>query len=149
MSRIRTEFQRMARAGVPQEKVDEVDNQACRMVREMTQNAGDLKKLHLAVSLMAKETIKGKNPAEVGEKIRQNFQKCNNLNQALSQTKEQIREQDRMEQKAQSLVIKGHPETRKAVVTAVEIVVVAAVEEAAAEVMEVVEEAVAVEGDNK
>ena len=96
MARVREQLRQMARDGATQEQVNEVANQARQMIRQMANNAGALKNLHVAVSLMAKEAAGGKDPAEVGQMIRKNLQECNgDLTKACNQTRDRIRERDK------------------------------------------------------
>lgn len=101
MARIRAEFRRMARAGISGENIEEVANQACRMLQMMTNNAGEQRKIGKAVALMAKETIDGNNPQEIGDMLRNNLQSNGDMDKAVIQTQAEIRERLREEKKDQ------------------------------------------------
>ncbi|MGE5558060.1 MAG: hypothetical protein ACM3WV_05535 [Bacillota bacterium] len=102
MNQIRNEFAKMEQAKAGQAAVSEVANQACHIIRLRAKNAGELKKLNSAVSLMAQECIKGNNPAGTGQMIREQLKKGRTMDEAVECVQEQIREREQSRDQEQT-----------------------------------------------
>jgi hypothetical protein len=98
MMKIRTEFQRMERAGVGRAELNEFATQTCAVVRMMNQNRGNMKQIAEVVPVMSKAVINGSSPAGVGQMVQNNLRECDSVKQAIQRTRDQVRTTERLQQ---------------------------------------------------